>query len=101
MNGYKLSADAYRKLLNDPTADQEDVKTKIKAFDFLATCDSATIYALFNSSAFNDIVKGYVAKIADDTENLTDEQRSHIKSHISGLLDMIDAKQAEAYYYDH
>lgn len=101
MNGYKMTADAYREFLNDPSADQEAIKTKIKALDFLATCDKATICALFDSSAFNDIVKGYVAMIADDAKDLTDEQRSYIKGHISGLFDMVQAAQAEAYYYNH
>lgn len=101
MNGYKMLADSYRKFLNDATADQDSVKTHIKALDFLAKCDKATIYALFDSSAFNDIVKGYIAMIADNTEELTDEQRSYIKYHIEGLFDSVSAKQAEAYYYNH
>ena len=101
MNGYKMLADSCRKLLNDATADQDDIKIRIKALDFLAECDKATIYALFDSSAFNDIVKGYVAMIADNAEDLTDEQRSHIKYHIESLFDIASAKQAEDYYYSH
>lgn len=101
MNGYKMLADSCRKLLNDATADQDDIKIRIKALDFLAKCDKATIYALFDSSAFNDIVKGYVAMIADNAEDLTDEQRSHIKYHIESLFDIASAKQAEDYYYSH
>lgn len=98
MNGYKRMADAYRKILDDPTIDQEATKATIKALDFLATCDRATIYALFDSSAFNDIVKGYVEMIADEGEDFTEEQRRYIKRHISGLFDMRTAAQAEAYY---
>ena len=101
MNGYKLSADAYRALLSDTTADKDDIQAHIKALDFLATCSESTIYALFDSSAFNNIVKGYVAMIADDAENITDEQRSYIKNHIGALFDRVTAKQAEAYYYNH
>lgn len=101
MNGYKMIADSYRAFLDDPTADQDSLKTRIKALDFLAKCDKATIYALFDSSAFNDIVKGYIAMIADNTEELTDEQRSYIKYHIEGLFDSVLAKDAEAYYYNH
>lgn len=101
MNGYKMLADSYRSFLDDPTADQDNIKTRIKALDFLGECDKATMYALFDSSAFNDIVKGYIAMIADNAEDLTDEQRSHLKGHIEGLFDMVSAKQAEAYYYDH
>lgn len=101
MNGYKMLADSYRKFLNDATADQDDIKIRIKALDFLAKCDKATIYALFDSSAFNDIVKGYVSMIADNEKELTGEQRSHIKGRIEGLFDSVSSKQAEAYYYNH
>lgn len=101
MNGYKMTADAYRKLLGDPTADQESLQRKIKALDFLATCDKATMYALFDSSAFNDIVKGYVEMIANEADDLTDDQRSYIKGRISGLFDTVPAAKAETYYYNH
>jgi len=100
MNGYKITADAYRSFLDDPTADKDSLKATIKALDFLSTCDKATIYALFDSSAFNDIVKGYVEMIADEGEGFTDEQRSYIKRHISGLFDERGAAKAEAYYYN-
>ena len=101
MNGYKMLADAYRKFLNDATADQDSIKTHIKALDFLAECDKATIYALFDSSAFNDIVKGYVSLMADNEKELTDEQKSHLKYHVESLFDMVSARQAEDYYYSH
>ena len=70
MNGYKMLADSYRKFLDDNTADQDNIRTHITALDFLAKCDKATIYALFDSSAFNDIVKGYVFLMADNEKEL-------------------------------
>lgn len=101
MNGYKMLADSYRKFLDDNTADQDNIRTHITALDFLAKCDKATIYALFDSSAFNDIVKGYVFLMADNEKELTDEQKSHLKGRIEGLFDRVAAEQAEAYYYNH
>ncbi len=101
MNGYKMLADSYRKFLDNNTADKESIKTHIKALDFLADCDKATIYALFDSSAFNDIVKGYVFLMADNEKELTDEQKSHLKGRIEGLFDSVSSKQAEDYYYNH
>ena len=101
MNGYKMLADSYRALLNDATTNQDNIRTHITALDFLAKCDKATIYALFDSSAFNDIVKGYVAMIADNEKDLTDEQKSHVKCHIESLFNMVSAEQAEAYHYNH
>ncbi len=101
MNGYKMLADSYRALLNDATTNQDNIRTHITALDFLAKCDKATIYALFDSSAFNDIVKGYVSMVADNAEELTDEQKSHLKYHVESLFDMVSARQAEDYYYSH
>lgn len=98
MNGYKMLADSYRRFLDDPTADQTDVKAHIKALDFLAECDKKTVYRLFDSSAFNDIIKGYVYLIANGLEDLTDDQRKAIKGRISRLLDDTGAEQAENYY---
>ncbi len=101
MNGYKMLADSYRALLNDATTNQDNIRTHITALDFLAKCDKATIYALFDSSAFNNIVKGYVSMVADKAEDLTEEQKSHLKGRIEGLFDSVSSKQAEDYYYSH
>lgn len=51
INGYSLLADTHRK------AGQEK---QARIFDFLATCDREDIYTLFDSSAFNEIAKGYL-----------------------------------------
>lgn len=103
MNGYKMQAEAYRAILSK-TADETaraDLEAQIKVFEYLADCTEQDLNRLYNSSAFNDITKGYVAILADELEELTDEQRSHIKGKITALLDRYTAGEAKAYYYSH
>ncbi len=59
---------------------QEEAEKKCKAFDFLKDCDRDDIFNLFDSSAFNEIVKSYL--------NIT----------LNGLVDedVIDNKQANS-----
>lgn len=57
MNGYKIMAESYRKLIErqDPTVDYSGFDRKIKILDFLGDCVEDDIYELYNSSAFNEI----------------------------------------------
>lgn len=106
MNGYKVMADSYRKYLDSLTSGEDsELKTalnrSIKVNDFLAECDEQMINELFNSSAFNDILKGYVDIAVSELEDLTEGQRYNIRGKISALLDRVPAKEAKAYYYAH
>lgn len=73
MNGYKLMADSYRKLVASGQMTAEDAKRDIEIYDFLATCSHDDIYTMVDSSAFNEIIKKYCrtalteAHIDDDT----------------------------------
>lgn len=78
-----------------------DLTRQVKAYEILADCEDIDRYNLFNSGAFNSIIKGYVEMMADELEGLTDEQKSGIKGKISALLDRYTAKQAEDYYNNH
>ena len=60
MNGFKVIAGAYRKLASEGGMSHEEAEKKCKAFDFLKDCDRDDIYNLFDSSAFNEIVKSYL-----------------------------------------
>ena len=106
MNGYKVMADSYRQYLDSLTSGEDsELKTalnrSIKVNDFLAECDEQMINELFNSSAFNDILKGYVDIAVSELEDLTEGQRHNIRGKISALLDRVPAKEAKAYYYAH
>lgn len=98
MNGYKMTADAYRTLKGNSKVDQADVESKIKVLDFLAECTQDDIYNLFNSSAFNYICLGYVEMALNDFKELDDDTKDRISDHVRAMFDVKGAKQAEKYY---
>lgn len=101
MNGYKMTADAYRTLKGNSKVDQADVESKIKALDFLATCTQEDIYNLFNSSAFNYICLGYVEMALNDFKELDDDAKDRIINHVWAMFDAKSAKQAEKYHNEY
>lgn len=95
MNGYKMTADAYREAKKrDPKI---DVESNIKTLDFLATCTEEDIHNLFNSTAFNNICMGYVKMAINDFEELDDDMKDRIINHVRYKFDTATAKQAENY----
>lgn len=97
MNGYKAIADSYRILLeNGEATDRATLERKIKALDFLATCDRADIQELFNTSAFNDITKGYIKKAVDNLK-LSTGTRADLLEEVTHLYDTMGADEAEDY----
>lgn len=101
MNGYQITADSYRTLLQtDKDIDRAKTEQKIKALDFLASCSKEERLELFNSSAFNDVVKGYVL-LALDNLKTDPKQRKAIINEVAYLFDIKTADEAEQYYYDH
>lgn len=103
-SGYQITADSYTEYLKQypdaPKEVKEDMKRKIKANSFLAECDELTRLELFNSSAFNDVIKGYVCLCADSL-GYTDEQRAELLGRLCRTLDEKTAKEAKDYYLDH
>ena len=98
MNGYKMTADGYRKLLGNSKLDQADIESNIKTLDFLATCTEEDIYNLFNSGAFNYICMGYVEMALNDFEELDDDTKDKIINRVWAMFDTANAKQAEKYH---
>jgi hypothetical protein len=101
MNGYKMTADAYRTLKGNSKVDQADVESNIKTLDFLATCTKEDIYNLFNSSAFNYICLGYVEMALNDFKELDDDTKDRIINHVWAMFDTVGAKQAEKYHNEY
>lgn len=101
MNGYQMTADAYKKLLEKEPAENTEtiarMKCTINALEYLAGADDQTIYELFDSSAFNDIVKGYV-KLALANTGTDEEQAKAIMQELRFLFDTKGAAEAESYY---
>lgn len=99
MNGYKMTADAYREFKKkDPRL---DLDSNIKVLDFLATCTKEDIYNLFNSTAFNNICLGYVEMALNDFKELDDDTKDRITNHVYYKFDTVTAKQAEKYHNEH
>lgn len=92
MNGYKVLADSYRKLLAEERIEKEVAEKEIRVLDFLATCDINDLCIMFNSSAFNDIFKGYLDAIVKDAE-LDPEQAARVKESARWILDTKTASE--------
>lgn len=98
MNGYKIAADSYRAIIDreNPAGEVlEEMNRKIKALDIMADTDRLTQYELFNSGAFNDIVKGYVLKALKENNNAS---CTELLQTIQSLFDEMTAEQAEQFY---
>ena len=98
MNGYKMTAEAYKTLRGNSKVDQAEVESNIKELDFLATCTKEDIYNLFNSTAFNYICMGYVEMALNDFEELDDDTKDKIINRVWAMFDTANAKQAEKYH---
>lgn len=95
MNGYKMTADAYREAKKrDPRL---DLDSNIKVLDFLAKCTEEDIHNLFNSTAFNNICMGYVKMALNDFKELDDDMKDRIINHVRYKFDTATANQAENY----
>ena len=100
MNGYAMMADSYRKLLaTDSNADREFMERRITALEIMANTDRSTQYELFNSSAFNDIVRGYILMALDNAE-AGRETSNAVLQEFNALLESVTAEQAENFYKD-
>ena len=101
MNGYAMTSQAYKRYLeehpDEPDNIKESIYHKIKALDLLAECTEEERLELFNSSAFNDVVKGYV-KMAANNIGLDDGTKGWLLSELRFLFSTVTADEAEAYY---
>lgn len=92
MNGFEMMAQSYKVLLERGQIDKEEAERKITVFDILGSCSQEQIYDLFDSSAFNMIVKDYVKLALKNTE--TDEETSEkIMQELCRLFDTKGAKE--------
>lgn len=98
MNGYKMTADAYRQAKKkDPRLDVDSINSNIKVLDFLATCTEEDIQNLFNSTAFNNICIGYVKMALNDYGEFGEDTKDRIINNVRYKFDTVGAKQAELY----
>jgi hypothetical protein len=92
MEGYRIMAESYRKLVKDGKMTEEEAASDIKIYDFLAECTQDDIYNLFNSGAFNDITKAYLRKALVSAE-INDEEKGLIMEELRWSIDTMTAKE--------
>lgn len=102
MNGYELTANTYRRLLETETdhAAIADMQSKLKVYSFLAEITEQERLELFNSSAFNDVCKGYMLAALDSIGIDHDTQQKAVYA-MAAQFDSMSAEQAEKYYMGH
>ena len=96
MNGFQLMADSYRKAAEKGLISKEQANKDCRIFDFLATCDQEDICNLYNSSAFNDIAKGYLRIALSELQDegvIDSEQAEAVRGRFRFLHDEKQAQQ--------
>lgn len=91
MNGYTLMADSYRKLMNEGKIDEETANAEIRIYEFLASCNQDDLCRMIDSSAFNDIIRGYV-NLAVKSSNIDNNSQKEILNQLPWLFDTRSAK---------
>lgn len=92
MNGYKLMAESYRKLMEQGEIPEEKAKRTMEIYNFLATCSTDDFDEMVDSSAFNDIIAAYVI-MAADAAGLDKEERNKIAKQIGWIFNEMTAKE--------
>ena len=109
MNGYLIMAEAQEKLLKEGKCsfeEEKELREKIKIYKFLADLSPTGKYAVFDSSMFNDVFKGYVKMMMDELTESEDKDiqkaaellAPSINKKAGTILDRVSSKQAEEYY---
>lgn len=86
MNGYTMLAESYKKLLHEGKVTEEEAKKNIKVMEFLAECSEEEINIMFDSAAFNEIMKEYVRRAINNADLGEEEEKEEIKSKIMNEL---------------
>lgn len=92
MNGYTLMADSYRKAMEQGKIEKEVAEKEIRIYEFLATCDKDDICRMVNSSAFNDIIRGYL-KLALANAELDKDSQEKALNQLTWIFDEKSAKE--------
>ena len=92
MNGYIMQAETYRVLAQRGQIPKEEADRKRAVYAFLGTIEESQRYDLFDSSAFNDIVKAYVKLALKNTE-IDEEKTEEIMQELRWLFDTKSSKE--------
>jgi len=97
MNGFQLTADAYRQAANQGKISKEEADKKCRVLDFLGTCDDEDLCNMFDSSAFNEIAKSYMRQTVKELVSegtLDEDQGQAVKNRFSLLFDREDSQRS-------
>lgn len=92
MNGFKMLADSYKKLVEQGKMKEEDAAPEIRVLEFLGTCSQDDYYRMVNSSAFNDIMENYFRAALVNAE-LDEDAIDRVMEEFHYLLDGKTAKE--------
>lgn len=99
MNGFKIAAAALRQAAKEePAANAKDLEAKARLYDIVGELSDSEHAMMFDSGAFNDIVRGYVGMLLDGWQDVGEEKKDSARAELSGLFDEVSAAQALAYY---
>jgi hypothetical protein len=94
MNGYKLMAASYKKYLEQHPEEPDEVKqqllAEIKVNELLAGLSEPEIMMIFDSGAFNQVIKSYCYK-AMEMANIAPDKLSEVRDNIGYLLETTKA----------
>ncbi len=96
MNGFTMTADTYKKLMEQGKINKETAEKEIRIYEFLGSCSEDDFYSLFDSSAFNEIAKSYmrlaVRELLEEG-TLDEEQGRAVRNRFALLFDEKRAKE--------
>jgi hypothetical protein len=92
MNGFSMMADGYKQLVEKGKIDKEVAEKEIRIYEFLATCDSDDFCRLVDSSAFNDIIRGYL-KLAVENADIDEKSRGKVMEQLHWIFDEKSSKE--------
>lgn len=94
MNGYELQAKSYEQYLskNPDDPNKEHIKKEIKVNRLLAELKAEDFFLLFDTGAFNDILKGYCRKAMQES-GIDREKQNEVIENLRWLLDTQGSEQ--------
>jgi hypothetical protein len=94
MNGYKLMAASYRQYLEQHPEEPDEIKqqllAEIKVNELLAGLSEQEIMMIFDSGAYNEVIKSYCRK-AMEMANIAPDKLSEVRDNIGYLLETVKA----------
>lgn len=85
-------AETYRTMAESGQISKEEADRKRAVYAFLGAIEDSQLYDLFDSSAFNDIVSGYVKLALENTE--TDEEKTgQVIQELRRLFDTVKSRE--------